>query len=161
MGLGNFNIVPEYPVVSNLQRIDAGSLPLPVFQKSNPIFTLLTDLNQLVKPVVIPSVDDPTFPEGQRRLVTNSLLDKPSYFTKIIPFLLDFKKTAILSKSILNPGSVGQPRDHDNRASFAFFDPENFTWELRRVPYEISSVQQRIKKSGLPWRHALRLQEGW
>jgi len=75
--------------------------------------------------------------------------------------VLDFKKTAILTKTILNPGSVGQPRDHDNRAAFAFFDPDESTWELRRVSYNIASVQERIKKSGLPWRHALRLQEGW
>ncbi len=75
--------------------------------------------------------------------------------------VMDFNKTVILSKTILNPGSVGQPRDHDNRAAYAFLDPEESTWELRRVAYEISSVQERIKKSGLPWRHALRLHEGW
>ena len=75
--------------------------------------------------------------------------------------VMDFNKTSILAKSILNPGSVGQPRDHDNRASFAFFDPDQSTWELRRVAYDINSVQERIKKSGLPWRHALRLHEGW
>lgn len=75
--------------------------------------------------------------------------------------VMDFKKTSILTKTILNPGSVGQPRDHDNRASFAFFDPDQSTWELRRVAYDINSVQERIKKSGLPWRHALRLHEGW
>ncbi len=61
----------------------------------------------------------------------------------------------------MNPGSVGQPRDHDPRASFALFDTEKLTWELRRVEYDIESVQQRIKKAGLPWRHAMRLQEGW
>ncbi len=75
--------------------------------------------------------------------------------------VLDYQKTKILTKTILNPGSVGQPRDHDPRASFAIFDPQESIWELRRVPYKISEVQSRIKKSGLPWRHALRLSEGW
>jgi diadenosine tetraphosphatase ApaH/serine/threonine PP2A family protein phosphatase len=75
--------------------------------------------------------------------------------------VLDYQKTKILTKSILNPGSVGQPRDHDPRASFAIFNPDESLWELRRVPYKISEVQARIKKSGLPWRHALRLSEGW
>lgn len=75
--------------------------------------------------------------------------------------VLDYQKTKILTKSILNPGSVGQPRDHDPRAAFAIFDPQESLWELRRVPYKISEVQSRIKKSGLPWRHALRLAEGW
>lgn len=76
-------------------------------------------------------------------------------------FLLDFQKKNIQGRVILNPGSVGQPRDHDPRASFAMFDSENLTWELRRVEYDINSVQERIKKAGLPWRHAMRLQEGW
>ncbi len=75
--------------------------------------------------------------------------------------VLDYQKTKILTKSIVNPGSVGQPRDHDPRAAFAIFDPQESLWELRRVPYKISEVQSRIKKSGLPWRHALRLAEGW
>jgi diadenosine tetraphosphatase ApaH/serine/threonine PP2A family protein phosphatase len=73
----------------------------------------------------------------------------------------DYQKTKILSKTILNPGSVGQPRDHDPRASFAIFDPDESLWELRRVSYNVTDVQNRIKKSGLPWRHALRLAEGW
>ena len=75
--------------------------------------------------------------------------------------VMDFNKTTILTKTILNPGSVGQPRDHNPQASYAIFDTEKFTWELRRTPYNISAVQERIKKSGLPWRHALRLAEGW
>jgi len=75
--------------------------------------------------------------------------------------VMDYHKTSILSKAILNPGSVGQPRDHDPRAAFAIFEPDESVWELRRVPYDIHSVQARIKKSGLPWRHALRLNEGW
>lgn len=75
--------------------------------------------------------------------------------------VLDYQKVKILTKSILNPGSVGQPRDHDPRAAFAIFDPQESLWELRRVPYKTAEVQARIKKSGLPWRHALRLSEGW
>ena len=75
--------------------------------------------------------------------------------------VLDFQKKTIQGRVILNPGSVGQPRDHDPRASFAIFDSKNLTWELRRVEYDIVSVQNRIKKAGLPWRHAMRLNEGW
>lgn len=75
--------------------------------------------------------------------------------------VMDFHKTPVLSKTILNPGSVGQPRDHDPKAAYAIFDADNSTWELRRTPYDYSAVQDRIKASGLPWRHALRLAEGW
>jgi diadenosine tetraphosphatase ApaH/serine/threonine PP2A family protein phosphatase len=62
---------------------------------------------------------------------------------------------------ILNPGSVGQPRDHNPRASFALFTPETNVWEPFRVDYDILSVQQRIRQAELPARHAARLAEGW
>lgn len=76
-------------------------------------------------------------------------------------YMMDYHKTPILSKTILNPGSVGQPRDHDPRAAYAIFDSDESTWELRRISYDYTAVQDRIKASGLPWRHALRLAEGW
>jgi len=64
-------------------------------------------------------------------------------------------------KTFLNPGSVGQPRDHDPRASYAFFDPEKSSWQLMRVEYDFESVQKRIYKAGLPRKHAARLATGW
>ncbi len=62
---------------------------------------------------------------------------------------------------VLNPGSVGQPRDRDPRAAYAIFDPEERTWEARRVEYNIAEVQERIRQAGLPEKHAVRLSEGW
>ncbi len=62
---------------------------------------------------------------------------------------------------IVNPGSVGQPRDRDPRAAYALFDPEPATWEARRVEYDIASVQERVRQAGLPEKHAVRLAEGW
>jgi diadenosine tetraphosphatase ApaH/serine/threonine PP2A family protein phosphatase len=62
---------------------------------------------------------------------------------------------------ILNPGSVGQPRDRDPRAAYAIYDSQAGTWEARRVGYNIAEVQQRIRQAGLPEKHALRLAEGW
>lgn len=64
-------------------------------------------------------------------------------------------------RAILNPGSVGQPRDNDPRASFGLFDPQNLTWEICRVEYDIPAVQKRIIAAGLPARHANRLSKGW
>ncbi len=64
-------------------------------------------------------------------------------------------------RTIVNPGSVGQPRDHDPRAAYAIYLPEEKRWEPHRVEYDIFSVQQRITKYGLPRRHAMRLAEGW
>jgi predicted phosphodiesterase len=51
---------------------------------------------------------------------------------------------------LLNPGSVGQPRDGDPRAGFAIADLEHQTVEFWRVPYDIAAVQQRMKKARLP-----------
>ena len=64
-------------------------------------------------------------------------------------------------RAILNPGSVGQPRDRDPRSSYAIYDSEAFTWEPRRVEYDVVAVQKRIRAAGLPEKHAARLSEGW
>jgi predicted phosphodiesterase len=64
-------------------------------------------------------------------------------------------------RAILNPGSVGQPRDRDPRAAYAIFFPKNKAWETRRVDYDIETVQEQILKAGLPARHAERLSGGW
>lgn len=62
---------------------------------------------------------------------------------------------------IMNPGSVGQPRDRDPRAAYAIYDTEAKTWEPRRVTYDIEAVQKRIREARLPEKHAIRLAEGW
>jgi len=64
-------------------------------------------------------------------------------------------------RAIANPGSVGQPRDRDTRASYALYDPQTNQWDYRRVEYPFAEVQIRILEAGLPHRHALRLAEGW
>jgi predicted phosphodiesterase len=53
-------------------------------------------------------------------------------------------------KYLLNPGSIGQPRDGDPRAAFAIADFEHKIVEFWRVPYDISSVQSRMHKASLP-----------
>ncbi len=62
---------------------------------------------------------------------------------------------------ILNPGSVGQPRDHDPRAAYAILDDEARTWEVRRVEYPIEQTQARMREIGLPRRLIARLSYGW
>ncbi|MBK6792462.1 MAG: metallophosphoesterase family protein [Anaerolineales bacterium] len=64
-------------------------------------------------------------------------------------------------KQILNPGSVGQPRDRDPRAAYAIYDTETHTWTPKRVMYKIVEVQERIRSAGLPEKHAARIAEGW
>lgn len=64
-------------------------------------------------------------------------------------------------RAILNPGSVGQPRDRDPRAAYAIYDTEQNVWEPRRVMYNIPEVQKRIREAGQPEKHAIRIAEGW
>jgi len=51
---------------------------------------------------------------------------------------------------LLNPGSIGQPRDGDPRAAFAIADLPNNKVEFWRVAYDIPAVQERMSKAGLP-----------
>jgi len=62
---------------------------------------------------------------------------------------------------IINPGSVGQPRDGDPRASYVIIDLEKDLLEFRRVPYPIEQTQAKMEKAGLPPRLIARLSFGW
>lgn len=59
-------------------------------------------------------------------------------------------RTAEGLRYLLNPGSIGQPRDGDARAGFAIADLENEIVEFWRVPYEIAAVQSRMRAARLP-----------
>ncbi len=61
---------------------------------------------------------------------------------------------------LINPGSVGQPRDGDWRAAFATFDSDKWQVTYFRVPYDIVTAQQRIRDADLPERLATRLAQG-
>jgi predicted phosphodiesterase len=61
---------------------------------------------------------------------------------------------------LLNPGSVGQPRDGDNRAAWLLLDLDTQTAAWRRVAYDIRRTQQAMLERGLPPRLAARLAEG-
>ncbi len=64
--------------------------------------------------------------------------------------------------TVFNPGSVGQPRDGDNRASYGIlsFDAGEAKVELRRVPYDYHSTASKIEAAGLPESFAERLASG-
>ena len=61
---------------------------------------------------------------------------------------------------IVNPGSVGQPRDGDPDAAYAVLDTDRNEVELRRTAYDVDRVQRQIEAEGLPSRTAARLAEG-
>jgi predicted phosphodiesterase len=54
------------------------------------------------------------------------------------------------SRYLINPGSVGQPRDHDWRAGFAILDTDEKAVEYYRTPYPVAQTQSKMEKAGLP-----------
>lgn len=62
---------------------------------------------------------------------------------------------------LVNPGSVGQPRDGDPRASFVTYDTARGEIEFRRVPYDIGKAQHGIIAAGIPAELAMRLAVGY
>lgn len=61
---------------------------------------------------------------------------------------------------LINPGSVGQPRDGDPRAAYAVYTPGARTVEYGRVPYDIGKAAAKILQAELPESLAMRLFEG-
>ena len=61
---------------------------------------------------------------------------------------------------LLNPGSVGQPRDGDPRAAYLLLDLDVKQASFRRVSYPIERTQEEVREHGLPEALALRLEHG-
>jgi predicted phosphodiesterase len=61
---------------------------------------------------------------------------------------------------LVNPGSIGQPRDGDPRSAFAIADIENGSIEFWRVPYDVEAVQIRMAEAGIAEPLILRLSFG-
>lgn len=61
---------------------------------------------------------------------------------------------------LVNPGSVGQPRDGDPQAAYAIFRPQDREIEFRRVPYDAAAAAEKIRAAGLPDALASRLLTG-
>jgi len=66
------------------------------------------------------------------------------------PFPLDTKVGLGEDRLIINPGGVGQPRDGDSRPSYVIYDSEAESVERRRVAYDISATQEKMRRAGLP-----------
>lgn len=83
--------------------------------------------------------------------------DGVDYYLPVYDYPLDLKG----SRLIINPGSVGQPRDSDPRAAYSLLDLPAMTWKFHRVAYDIAQTQQRMKRHKLPQRLISRLEYGW
>ncbi len=64
-------------------------------------------------------------------------------------------------RMMINPGSVGQPRDGDPRAAYAILDLETLALSHHRVTYDIVATQSKMEQAELPTRLIQRLSYGW
>lgn len=64
------------------------------------------------------------------------------------------------ARAFLNPGAVGQPRDGSPAAAYALYDDERQVFDVYRVEYDVSLVQQRVSESGYPAHLGVRLASG-
>lgn len=62
---------------------------------------------------------------------------------------------------LINPGSVGQPRDGSPKAAYVVYDSEEGLVTYRRVSYDVRRAQTKIRDAQLPWELADRLSVGW
>lgn len=96
--------------------------------------------------------------------VCNGHTHVPAVYRKVahvtqVPFR-EGRPVTLTGRMLVNPGSVGQPRDGDPRAAYAILDPEGGTIELARSSYDVSETQRRIRTRGLPGILADRLAVG-
>ncbi|AHG05037.1 DNA repair protein [Halobacterium sp. DL1] len=115
-----------------------------------------------------------TFADGRLKVVHDHPEDQDRYTypDEFSPALLGDEDALVLGHThvqhherydegvVVNPGSVGQPRDRDPRAAYAVLDLENLSVEERRVEYDVERVADAVRAAGLPSRTAERLASG-
>ncbi|OQY48730.1 MAG: hypothetical protein B6242_01550 [Anaerolineaceae bacterium 4572_78] len=79
----------------------------------------------------------------------------------IIPTTERYLQELDVQRLIINPGSVGQPRDGDPRASYGILDTDKMEFEIRRVEYNVTEVQDIMKQYNFPPRLWSRLKFGF
>ncbi len=82
---------------------------------------------------------------------------------EVFPSLPDYDNPTQLTSArrIINPGSVGQPRDANPDASYALLDTESLIWQYKRTPYPVEKTQALMRKAEMPDRLVERLAYGW
>ena len=98
--------------------------------------------------------------------------DRYTYPEEFGPDLLDGEDVLVLGHThvqgheafdegvVMNPGSVGQPRDGNHRAAYAVLDLDELRVDERRVEYDVDAVVDAVRRAGLPDRIGSRLREG-
>jgi predicted phosphodiesterase len=93
--------------------------------------------------------------------------DEPEEYLATVDYLQPQAGTTIrletspVRRLIINPGSVGQPRDNDPRAAYAILDMAEWSWQYERVSYPVELTQGQMRSAELPKRLIDRLSFGW
>jgi len=173
------NIIKEFSVIARSSML----WTLSVLNEENKIFISSLKLEEFLKDIYIVHAC-PKFPLDWTYILT--INDAKVYFNYVnnwitlighthIPaiFKKDFSKIEHIipepfevyelnekCQYFLNPGSVGQPRDRDYRASFGILDLNKLTFEIIKVDYDIQKTKRKILESDLPQILAYRLETG-
>jgi len=112
-------------------------------------------------------------PENFARFTTPMCFNGHTHVPRVFAQDADTKKTEVTVptsgahldvtdglRRIVNPGSVGQPRDSDPRAAFGILDTDTGRFAFHRVEYDIPATQARMTEAGLPDQLAARLTFG-
>jgi predicted phosphodiesterase len=75
---------------------------------------------------------------------------EPEGNVRFMPFRPGEPRPLSEGRFIVNPGSVGQPRNGDFRAAYTVYDVGTSTMHLHRVPYNVEATQAKMTAAGLP-----------
>jgi diadenosine tetraphosphatase ApaH/serine/threonine PP2A family protein phosphatase len=140
------------------ERVDADPVTLVHGSPRQPVWEYLLDTRTATLNFAF--FDTPYCFVGHTHLPVLYYMAEDSRFAKLI-IPENSTQLALLPRTILNPGSVGQPRDRDPRAAYVILDTDQWICEFHRVPYDIEAVQERMRIQNLPERHIQRLAIGW
>jgi diadenosine tetraphosphatase ApaH/serine/threonine PP2A family protein phosphatase len=139
-------------------RVDDAPFTLAHGSPRSPIWEYITDLDTALENFAY--FDTPYCLVGHTHVPALIWLDEPA--GQIGGYVPVHGEKVPLSgqRLILNPGSVGQPRDGDPRAAYALLDTAQMLWECRRVPYDVTETQRQMRSHKLPQKLVQRLAYG-
>jgi len=146
---------------------------LPIALVEEEIFTLVhgSPRHPIWEYILYPAVADPNFKQFNTPYCFVGHTHSPVIFEEseepdevCKAYIPDFNNEVLTlgdARLIINPGSVGQPRDGDARAAYGILDTETHTFAHHRVAYPISVTQEKMKQYDFPPRLWNRLAFGW
>ncbi len=166
LDVDEFNLNARYAVLWTQQhltpenRVYLENLPLYLLEDSN--FTLVhgSPRHPIWEYILYPKVAQSNFRHFETPYCLVGHTHSPVVYMEaqtpgdnsdtIIPETDVFVQKLNSRRLIMNPGSVGQPRDGDSRASYALLDTDAMEFTIRRVPYDVETVQAAMQKFDFP-----------